>query len=209
MNIFEELQPQIQEFKHTRDHVVSSASLPQSMEAMSCGEPPFAVDDGTSYYAVIDGNGDVEPLPFGYQVANEDMQDDGVDVLLSVPMSIAGKGLMTARYVPLIEDFDIPGERAFCLEMAEDSEAWQEVGKVVEELQQAVNEKALFNFNQRLANMISRIYEDCEGLESVDQTISALFLQTSVLPVFLLRSYHHALERLEEELSGMDDEDEE
>ena len=207
MNIFEELQPQIQEFKHTRDHVVSSASLPQSMEDMSCGEPPFAVDDGTSYYAVIDGNGDVEPLPFGYQVANEDMQDDGVDLLLSVPMSIAGKGLMTARYVPLIEDFDLPGERAFCLETTEDSEAWQEVGKVVEELQQAVNEKALFNFNQQLANMISRLYEGCEEFESVEQTISLLLLAPSVLAALLLRSYQHALDRLEEEMSAEEDEE--
>ena len=209
MNIFEELQPQIQEFKHIRDHVVSSASLPQSMGAMSCGEPPFAVDDGTSYYAVIDGNGDVKPLPFGYQVANEDMQDDGVDVLLSVPMSIAGKGLMTARYVPLVKDFDIPGDRAFCLETAEDSVAWEVVGKAVAQFQQVVNEKVLFNFSQRLANTISLLYEGCEEIESVDQTISALFLNSSVLPVLFLRSYQHALDALEDEMSAEEEYDDE
>ena len=208
MNIFEELRPQIEAFKDTRDDVLCSASLQPTDAATGCGEPPFAVDDGTNYYAVIDENGDVKPLPFGYQVDNEDMQDDGVDFLLSVPMYIAGKGLTTARYVPLVENFDIPGDRAFCLETAEDSAAWEAVGKAVEQIQQVVNEKALFNFNQRLANFISRIYEGCEGLESVDQAISALFLQSSVLPVFLLRSYHHALERLEEELSDMRDEDE-
>jgi hypothetical protein len=209
MNIFEELRPQIEAFKDTRDEVVSSASLQPTDGAMGCGEPPFAVDDGTNYYAVIDENGDVKPFPFGYQVANEDMQDDGVDRLLSFPMSIAGKGLMAARYIPLVENFDIPGDRAFCLETAEDSVAWEAVGEAVDQLQQAVNERALFNFSQRLANAVSRLYEGCEELESVDQTISALFLEPSVLMILLSRSYQHALERIEEEMSAEEGDDDE
>jgi len=210
MNIFEELKPQIQEFKETRDNVISAASLPSIDEGMSCGEPPFAVDDGTSYYAVIDANGDVEPLPFGYQVVDEDMQYDDVDYILSMPMSIAGKGMTTVRYVPLDEGFEVPGERGFCLETAEDSEAWDVIGQTVEQLQQEVNEKALFSLSQRLANAISRIYEDCEELETVDQMISALVLESSLLATLFLQSYQHALGAFEDEMSaaGGDDDDE-
>ena len=209
MNTFAELKPQIQEFKETRDNVISAASLPSIDKGMSCGEPPFAVDDGTSYYAVIDANGDVKPLPFGYQVVDEDMQHDGVDYLLSTPMSISGKGMMTARYVPLVEDFEMPGDRAFCLETAEDSGAWEMIGRTVEQLQQAVNDKALYNFSQALAITISRVYEGCEKFESVDEMISELFLNSSTLTKLFLRSYQFALEVLQEEMSAAEgDEDE-
>jgi len=123
MNIFEELKPKIEAFQDARDRVVSKTSLPSTHGAMNCGEPPFAVDDGTNYYAVIDVDGQVKPLPFGYQIASDDMDTDGVDVIISTPMALDGSGMGMARYVPLVEDFEIPGERAFCLESAEDSDA--------------------------------------------------------------------------------------
>ena len=199
MNIFEELKPQIEAFKLTRDHIVDTVSLPPLSEGMSCGEPPFAVDDGTSYYAVIDENEKVSPLPFGYQVADEDMQDEGVDYLSSIPMAALGAGTNSARFVPLVCDFEIPGDRAFCLESAEDSEAWEAVGNIVGQIQEVVNEKALFNFNKRLSHMISSIYEVCEEFESVDQAIAALALDSSVLPILFIRSYQQALDAIEEE----------
>ena len=72
-----------------------------------------------------------------------------------------------------------------------------------------MSEKALFNFNQRLTNALARLYEGCDALESVDQAISGLLLQSSFLPVLFLRSYRHALEAIEEELSDGEDDDEE
>ena len=66
MNIFEELKPQIEAFKLTREHIVDAVSLSPMSEGMSWGEPPFAMDDGNSYYAVINENEEVSPLPFGY-----------------------------------------------------------------------------------------------------------------------------------------------
>lgn len=201
MNIFEELKPQIEAFQYARDRVVSKASLPSTHGGMNCGEPPFAVDDGTNYYAVIDVDGQVKPLPFGYQIASDDMDTDGVDVIISTPMALDGSGMGMARYVPLVEDFEIPGERAFCLESAEDSDAWEALGKMVDALQQTVNEKALIYFNQRIANTISRLYEGFDGFDSVDQAIAALFLQPSALPGILRRSYHDAFEGLEDELN--------
>ncbi len=209
MNIFEELKPQIEAFTQTRDHIVDTITLAPIREGMSCGEPPFAVDDGTSYYAVINEDEEVSPLPFGYQVDDVDMQDDGVDYLLSIPVAAVGGGMTFARYVPLVEDFKIPGDRAFCLETAEDSEAWEAVGKIVDTIQQVVSAKALLNFNQRLSHMISSIYEGCEELESVDQAIAALALKPSTLPTLLLRSYQHALDAIEAEMSDAEGEEDE
>jgi len=205
MNIFEALQPQIEAFKITRDHIVDTASLPPIQEGMSCGEPPFAMDDGTHYYAVINADEEVSPLPFGYQVADEDLEHEGVEYLLSVPKSTPGCGLGFARYVPLAKDFEVPSNRAFCLETAEDSKVWESIGTAADAFQQIVNDKALFNFNQRLTRTISYMYESIEELESVDEAISVLFLETSVLPLLFLRSYQDALEAIEEELNDQDD----
>ena len=202
MNIFEELQPHIEAFKATREHLMSTASLPPSDSAISFGKPPFAIDDGINYYAVIDEKGNVSPLPFGYQIPNEDMEDDGIDAVFSKPVSSVRSGFNVARYLPLVEDYEAPGERAFCLETVEDSDAWEAVGQVVDALQQAIYEKAIFNFNQRLSNALVSLYEGCDQLETVDQAISALFMQPSVLSLFLLRSYQHALDKLEDEMNN-------
>lgn len=201
MNIFQELKPHIEAFKSTRDHIVGSATLPPA------GKPPFAVDDGTHCYAVIDADGTVSPLPFGYQVSDDDIDMDGAPVVFNTPMTMAGGDMDFAKYVPLVEDFDIPGERAFCLETAEDSDAWKAVGETVENLQQTVNESALTNFNQRLSNAITRLYESYDAFDSVDQAIAVLVLQSSILPVLFIRSYRHALDALEAEL--IDDEGDE
>ena len=111
MNIFAELQPHVDSFKAVREHVISAATLPEAGGSFSCGKPPFAIEDGTHYYAVIDQEGEVSPLPFGYQVSNEDMEIDGNDVVYSRPMSTAVGGVEMIRFVPLVEDFEIPGGR--------------------------------------------------------------------------------------------------
>jgi len=209
MNIFEELKPRIDVFKATREHVVESASLPSIDGCASFGKPPFAIDDGTDYYAVIDGAGNVKPLPFGYQVSNDDIAMEGVDVVYSRPMMAATGGIDIARYVPLVEDFDMPGDRAFCLETAEDSDAFNAVGRMLDAVQAMLTEKAVFNFNQRLSNAIIGLYTGCEELESVDQAISAFSLNPSVLTVLFLRSYQHALDTLAEELSAEEHDGEE
>ena len=206
MNVFTELRPRIDAFMVTREHVMSTASLPQNDGGMSFGNPPFAIDDGTNYYAVIDQDGEVSPLPFGYQVPNEDMETDGVDVIFSKLMVNMVSGADVIRFVPLVEDFEVPGERAFCLESVDDSDVWESVGKIADAFQQWVNDKAKFNFEQRLSNALVSIYAGYEGLESVDQAISALSLDSSVLPTLFLRSYQHALDTIEEEMSAEEDE---
>lgn len=207
MNIFEELKPRIDVFQTTREHVISSALLPPTDASASFGKPPFAIDDGTDYYAVIDEDSNVSPLPFGYQIPNEDMETEGADAIYSAPMAAAGGGMNFVRYVPLVENFKIPGDRAFCLETADYSEVIDSVGSALDAVQLLVNEKALFNFNQRLANAIVSVYEDCEELESVDQAIAVFFLEPSLLPILFLRSYQHALDVIAEEMSAeMDDE---
>lgn len=208
MNLFEELQPRIEAFRNVRDHVVNGAHLPPRDGAVSFGNPPFAIDDGTDYYAVVDEGGNVSPLPFGYQVPDEDIATEDADVIYSRPMSMAGSGMNIARYVPLVSDFQCPGERAFCLEVTEGSDAWEAVGQTVEAIQNILNEKALFNFNQRLSNVLVSLYSGCEELESIDQTISALCMDPSVLAVLVLRSHQFALDSLEDEMSAEEDEDE-
>jgi hypothetical protein len=209
MNIYEELKTNIESFKIAREHAISCAALPSSNVGFSCGEPPFAIDDGINYYAVIDGDGKVSPLPFGYQVPDELMQDEGVEAVYSHPVTAVRGGFDIARYVPLVEDYEIPGERAFCLETAEDSEVFETVGRLVESVQAMVTEKAVFNFNQRLSNVVVSLFDRFEELESVDQAIGALALESSVLPTLLLRSYQHALDKLEEEMSVEEDDDDE
>ena len=206
MNIFEELEPRIETFKAAREHVMSTASLPPTDVAISFGEPPFAIDDGTDYYAVIDADGNVSPLPFGYQVPDEFLAD--ADAIFSKPVSSVVSGMSIARFVPLVEEFAIPGDRAFCLETAENSEAWEAIGRTLETIQNVVNEKVLFNFNQRLSNALVSLYGGYEELESVDQTISALFMNPSVLMVLLFRSYQHAIDSIEDEMSAEEDDDE-
>lgn len=178
---------------------------PPTEKGLSFGKPPFAVDDGTDYYAVIDKDGNVAPLPFGCEVPTEDLQMDGVDVVFSKPMPAAGEGVEVVRYMPLAENFEMPGERAFCLETFKESAAFGAVGDVLDALQEMVTEKALFNFNQRLANTIVSLYGGYEELESVDQAVAALFVGSSVLPALVLRSYQHALDVLEEEMSAEKD----
>ncbi len=209
MNIFEELKPQIEAFKVTRDNVVNGASLPPSYEGRSCGEPPFAVDDGNNYYAVINADGEASPLPFGYQVADEDIENDGVDFIFCMPMFMSGKGADTARYTPLVRDFELPNARAFCLETAEDSEAWEAVGKGLDAFQQMVNEKVLFDFNKLLSNTLVSICSSCEELESVDQAISVLLLNQTLLMGLFFCSYLRVLNALEEEMTAERSEDDE
>jgi hypothetical protein len=209
MNIFEELKPQIDAFKTTRDDVVDSVSLPPTYEGKSCGEPPFAVDDGTSCYAVINAEGKASPLPFGYRVADEDIENDGVDFFASGPMAMSCKGMGIARYIPLVKDFEAPNNRAFCLETAEDSRAWELIGETVEAMQQVLSDKALSTFNQRLSFTILRFYERFEELESVDHAIAAIFQSESMLMALFFGSYQHALEAIEEELAAEGDDDDE
>ena len=147
----------------------------------------------------------MKPLPFGYQVPSDDIDMEGVDAVFSAPMMAAAGGMDIKRYVPLVEDFEMPGDRAFCLETAEDSTAFDAVGSMLDAIQELVTEKALFNFNQRLANALVSLYDGYEELESVDHAISALFAQSSVLPVLALRSYQHALDQIEEEWSAEED----
>lgn len=206
MNIFAELKPRIDNFKATREYVISSAVLPPSDVALSFGAPPFAIDDGTDYYAVIDKDGGVSPLPFGYQVANDHIEEEGCDAVFSTLMASSVGGANPVRYVPLVEGFEVPGDRAFRLETACESEIFEAVGTLVDLIQGMVTEKALFNFNQRLSNAIVRICESCEELESVDQAIAALAMQSSVLPILFLRSVQHALDELEEEMGAEEDE---
>jgi len=201
MNIFAELRHQIEAFKDVRDHVVGATSLPSTLGVTNCGEPPFAMDDGTNFYAVIDEEGEVRPLPFGYQIDDDDLEMNGVDFVLSRPMSMVGSDISSVRYVPLVKDFDIPGERAFCLESAEDSNAWETLGKMVDTVQHMVNEQALIKFNHRLSNAICRIYEGIDEFDSVDQAIAGLFLQSSTLPMLFLGCYRDALDAIEEELN--------
>ena len=151
----------------------------------------------------------MSPLPFGYQIPDELMQSEGVEAVYSHPVAAVRSGFDIARYVPLVEDYEIPGERAFCLEAAEDSRAFEVVGQMVEAVQAMVTERALFNFNQRLSNTVVSLFDGYEELESVDQTIAALATETSVLPTLLLRSYHHALDSLAEELSAEEEDDDE
>ena len=139
---------------------------------------------------------------FHHNITEEDMEFDGHDAVFSKPVSSVRNGFDIARYVPLAEDYESPGERAFCLEAVEDSDAWEAVGQAVDTVQQVITEKAFYNFNQRLSNALIRLYEGCEQLDSVDQAISALFLESSVLSVLLLRSYQHALDKLVEEMSA-------
>ena len=206
MSMYAEFEPRLDKFKATREHVISSAKLPPADAALSFGEPPFAIDDGTDCYAVIDKDGNVSPLPFGYQVPDEYLAD--ADAIFSKPVSSVVSGMSIVRFVPLVDDFSMPGDRAFCLETAEDFGAWEAVGQAVEVIQNMVNEKALFNFNQRLSNALVSLYAGYEELESVDQTISALFMNPSVLAVLLLRSYQHAIDSIEEEMSAEEDDDE-
>jgi hypothetical protein len=211
MNIYEELKTNIESFKIAREHAMSCAALPPTDMSLSCGEPPFAIDDGINCYAVINEDGKVSPLPFGYQIPDELMQSEGVEAVYSHPVAAVRSGFDIARYVPLVEDYELPGERAFCLEAAEDSKAFEAVGQVVEAVQAMVTKKAVINFNQRLSYVVVNLLDRCEELESVDQAISVLALKSSVLPTLLLRSYQHALDSVEEEMSAEeegDDDDE-
>ena len=209
MNIYEELKTNIESFKIAREHAMSCAALPPTDMRLGCGEPPFAIDDGINYYAVIDGDGKVSPLPFGYQIPDELMQSEGVEAVYSHPVAAVRSGFDIARYVPLVEDYEIPGERAFCLEAAEDSKAFEVVGQLAEAVQAMVTERAVFNFNQRLSNLVVSLYDEYEELDSVDQAISVLALESSVLPKLLLRSYQHALNKLAEEMSAEEGDDDE
>ena len=209
MNIFEELKPHIEEFKVARDHMMSCAILPPTDTGRNFGKPPFAVGDGCNDYAVIDKDGNVLPLPFGYQIPDECVQSEDVDAGFSHPAAGIGSGFGIASYLPLVEDYEIPGERAFCLETAEDSEVCEIVSQAVERLVAKVAQKAVFEFNQTLANAIVSLYGAYEEIESIDQAISVIALESSLMPTILFRSYQHALDSLEEEMSTEEDDDDE
>lgn len=206
MDLFSELESNIESFKVAREDALTQSTLPPSDMGVNFGKPPFAIDDGINYYAVIDKKGDVLPLPFGYQIPDQDFDTAGLDEFFSKPVSSVRSGFNTARYIPLAEDFEMPGERAFCLETAEDSEAWKALGQAVESMQDVISERAIFNFNQRLSNAVVALYDSYELFESVEQAVSLLFSDSSVSAAYLIRSYRHALDRLEEELNEGEDE---
>jgi hypothetical protein len=55
--------------------------------------------------------------------------------------------------------------------------------------------------------VVVKLLDECEELESVDEAIGVLALDSTVLPTLLLRSYQHALDKLEEEISEEEDDD--
>jgi len=209
MNLYAELNSQIEEFQDTRDHIVDSLSLPPTNGGISHGTPPFALDDGSTCYAVITEDEEVSPLPFGYQLAAEDMQVDGVDCVMSIPMSIPGKGLTAARYVPLVDDFELPGERAFCLETAANSAVWKTIGDAVGQIQQLIDKTAGGIFGREWSFTIGNLYGTCEEIESVDQALAIVGSDPAFLAKLLIRSYENALEELGEEISAEEDDDDE
>ena len=67
----------VRDFCSVRQHVLEIATLPDaSLKDAACGSPPYVIEDGETNYAVIWANGQVDPLPVGFEVAEDDLKID-------------------------------------------------------------------------------------------------------------------------------------
>jgi ankyrin repeat protein/antitoxin component YwqK of YwqJK toxin-antitoxin module len=103
-------------FFAVRQYAVDAASYPRD-ECIppSSGKVPFVIDDGETAYAVIFPDGELKPLPLGYELDAEDLVDDeDVVIMATIAFSTVPSGLL--RYIPVRKDFQAPDDEAFEME---------------------------------------------------------------------------------------------
>lgn len=199
MTFFDEVKQQVEEFCEKRESVMGAASLPEQSGDIDLGTPPFVIEVDGCCYAVVFANGDASPLPFGYILDDNDINlDEGETIYCRLSL---GGGIK--RFIPVIDEFKIPGEDAFCMESAEDSDTWQVVEEGLEEFQQIINGLARTNFIESFAFGVSKVQE-IDEIESLDQAMSAI-LPLSVS--FCFSSYTKALQKLKDDNPQFDNDD--
>lgn len=105
----------VEAFCTARKHVMDIATRPtQDLKDLTGSEPPFVLDDGESYFAVVLANGEVRPLPFGFELHEEDLVPNDDSPIMSTPASSTSSGLI--RYIPVREDIALPCDGDFELE---------------------------------------------------------------------------------------------
>lgn len=199
MTFFDEVKQQVEAFCEERENAMDSYTIAVQCEFMDSGDPPFVLSVGDHCCAVVFADGKVSPLPFGYQIDNNDIDSDRV---YRAYQNIRGREI--ALYIPMNADFETPGEDAFCLENAQDSETWQIVEEGVEEFRKIINGLARTKFIESFAFGVSGVRKG-DSIESLDQAITATL---SIATTCCLWSYTKALRKLKDDNPQFDTGDE-
>ena len=107
---------------------------------MGFGTPPFVIDDGETNFSVLGEDGIAVPLPYGYELDDDDIDlPDGAAIFSTLGPPACG----FIRFTPVSKSFSVPGDDAFALE------------------HQLANELGKFEFEGLTVH--DDIYSDAEG----------------------------------------------
>ena len=208
MTIVELLQNNIEYFKEKRSCLMESASLPPSDVEISFGEPPFVVDDGSSYYCILQSDGTTLPLPYAYELSDEDVSMEDDIALFSWPATQPGGGIDIARLIPVAADIEIPDEGAFQIEDVQSSELWDTTDQMVDAVRDALFNDAAGTFAERLWVGAFQLNRQFDEIESLDQALTVLLSQGQFVPTLFTNALEVAINELRQELDNEEDDDE-
>jgi len=109
---------EVRQFRETRSRLIDEAALLlEQWNALDrenqVGKPPFVISDAESFFAYMDGKGEVAALPFGFELAKAHV-DLSVGLTLFSTRGVDGD---TTNYlVSVNKAFAVPDEDAFAVE---------------------------------------------------------------------------------------------
>ena len=208
MSIYSELREQIDTFSEIRTRLLDGP-LPSPPELdtddldieISFGPPPYVVDDGSSNYAVVLENDEIHPLPFGYELDDDQLNLADGQALYTW---LSGSGLATARLVPVLSDFELPEPATFEIEDIADSEAWSVADQVTETLLDSVGENIRRELGPLLLRIANQVKEEYDEIDSIDEALGATLQQSGffarIFALSLQEIAASALEEIDEEI---------
>jgi antitoxin component YwqK of YwqJK toxin-antitoxin module len=151
--LYQALVEDVRQFCETRAYILSRAkgwrakgwltsARSHDSGAFSFGVPPFVIDDGETCFSFLSEDGSAVPLPYGYELDDEDI-DLPDDAAIFSTIGSTNCGLI--RFIPVSKAFSVPDDDSFALE------------------HQLVNELGKFDFEG--LSVRDEIYSDAESGE--------------------------------------------
>ncbi len=109
---------EVRQYCETRDRVLGRAEglfelSNDGSDGISLSAPPFVIDDGETCYSFLREDGTAVPLPYGYELDDDDIAlPDGVAIFCTMGPTASG----SIRFIPVSPSFSVPDDDAFALE---------------------------------------------------------------------------------------------
>lgn len=187
---------------------MQSASLPPSDAKVSFGEPPFIVGDGSDYFCILQADGSTLPIPYGYELSEEDVSIDDDTVLFSWPAAQSGSGTDIARLIPVAADFSAPDTDAFVIEELQEAESWDKADQLVNAIQESLLSFTMTIFAKTVYVGSLRLKEQFDEVKSLDEAVTILLSQDNIAAALFAAALETAISKLREEIEDDDSENE-